>query len=69
MDLKELVQLSEAEAHERKFLRDLTDALSGFSKPLIAAVVGFAVGARPRQVGGRLTWVHSWAAGSRLRCW
>ncbi|EKG15693.1 Crotonase core [Macrophomina phaseolina MS6] len=44
VDLKELVQLSEAEAHERKFLRDLTDALSGFSKPLIAAVVGFALG-------------------------
>ncbi|EOD50004.1 putative enoyl- hydratase isomerase protein [Neofusicoccum parvum UCRNP2] len=44
VDLKELVQISEAEAHERKFLRDLTDAFAGFSKPVIAAVVGFALG-------------------------
>ncbi|KAB2574660.1 Crotonase core [Lasiodiplodia theobromae] len=44
VDLKELVQISEAEAHERKFLRDLTDALTAFSKPIIAAVVGFALG-------------------------
>lgn len=44
MDLKELVRISEAEAHDRKFLRDLTDAFTAFSKPVVAAVVGFAVG-------------------------
>ncbi|OJD34116.1 enoyl-hydratase [Diplodia corticola] len=44
VDLRELVQMTEAEAHERRFLRDLTDALAAFSKPLVAAVVGFALG-------------------------
>jgi len=43
MDLKELVQISTAEAHRRGFLKDLTDAFARFSKPVIAAVVGYAV--------------------------
>lgn len=43
MDLKELVQISTSEAHQRNFLKDLTDAFARFSKPTIAAVVGFAV--------------------------
>lgn len=64
MDLNELVQISTAEAHRRAFLKDLTDAFAGFSKPIIAAVVGFAVSpfqsrhallasSRPR---GKKTW-------------
>lgn len=43
MDLKELVQISTAEAHQRNFLKDLTDAFARFSKPIVAAVAGFAV--------------------------
>lgn len=43
MDIKELVQISTAAAHRRNFLKDLTDAFAGFSKPIIAAVVGIAV--------------------------
>jgi enoyl-CoA hydratase len=43
MDLKELVQISTAEAHQRGFLKDLTDAFARFSKPSVAAVAGFAV--------------------------
>ncbi|KAJ0304424.1 hypothetical protein COL516b_005778 [Colletotrichum fioriniae] len=42
MDLNELVQISTAAAHQRAFLKDLTDAFANFSKPIIAAVVGFA---------------------------
>ncbi|KAL0931094.1 enoyl- hydratase [Colletotrichum truncatum] len=48
MDLNELVQISTAEAHQRAFLKDLTDAFARFSKPIIAAVVGFA----PFKLGG-----------------
>ncbi|KAG5779111.1 hypothetical protein H9Q73_007229 [Fusarium xylarioides] len=44
MDLNELVELSTSKAHKIEFLKDLTDALARFSKPLIAAVVGFALG-------------------------
>ncbi|OHF03613.1 enoyl-CoA hydratase/isomerase [Colletotrichum orchidophilum] len=44
MDLNELVQISTAAAHQRAFLKDLTDAFANFSKPTIAAVVGFALG-------------------------
>ncbi|KAK4194358.1 putative mitochondrial precursor of enoyl-CoA hydratase [Triangularia verruculosa] len=44
MDIKELSQLSTAEAHERQFLKDLTKAFAQFSKPIIAAVIGFALG-------------------------
>ncbi|KAI3390663.1 hypothetical protein diail_8895 [Diaporthe ilicicola] len=44
MDLKELVEISTAEAHQRNFLKDLTDAFARFSKPSIAAVTGFALG-------------------------
>jgi hypothetical protein len=43
MDLNELVQITTPEAHKRAFLKDLTDAFAGFSKPVIAAVVGYAV--------------------------
>ncbi|KAM0550247.1 hypothetical protein ACHAPJ_009096 [Fusarium lateritium] len=44
MDLNELVTLSTSKAHRISFLGDLTDALARFSKPIIAAVVGFALG-------------------------
>lgn len=44
MDLKELVHISTAEAHQRNFLKDLTDAFARFSKPIVAAVAGFALG-------------------------
>lgn len=47
MDLRELAKISTAEAHQRKFLKDLTDAFAHFSKPTIAAVVGFAVSCPP----------------------
>lgn len=47
MDLNELVNIGTAEAHMRAFLKDLTDAFACFSKPIIAAVVGFAVRTRP----------------------
>jgi enoyl-CoA hydratase len=47
MDLNELVQISTAKGHQRAFLKDLTDALASFSKPIIAAVVGFAVSVVP----------------------
>jgi enoyl-CoA hydratase len=43
MDLAELVQISTSAAHKRAFLKDLTDAFARFTKPLVAAVVGFAV--------------------------
>ncbi|KAI9148336.1 Enoyl-CoA hydratase [Paramyrothecium foliicola] len=42
MDLNELVEITTAEAHKRAFLKDLTDAFARFTKPIIAAVVGFA---------------------------
>ncbi|KAF3353701.1 hypothetical protein VdG1_08007 [Verticillium dahliae VDG1] len=41
MDLNELVQITTSSAHKRAFLKDLTDAFAGFSKPIIAAVIGF----------------------------
>ncbi|KAJ4246044.1 hypothetical protein NW762_013789 [Fusarium torreyae] len=44
MDLNELIALSTSKAHQMSFLQDLTDALARFSKPIIAAVVGFALG-------------------------
>ncbi|KAK7993324.1 ClpP/crotonase-like domain-containing protein [Apiospora arundinis] len=44
MDIKELVAITTAAAHQRKFLKDLTDAFASFSKPTIAAVVGAALG-------------------------
>nr|XP_036577172.1 enoyl- hydratase [Colletotrichum truncatum]KAF6784084.1 enoyl- hydratase [Colletotrichum truncatum] len=52
MDLNELVQISTAEAHQRAFLKDLTDAFARFSKPIIAAVVGFALMCEPFKLGG-----------------
>lgn len=53
MDLNELVQITTPEAHKRAFLKDLTDAFAGFSKPVIAAVVGYAVrlGISPPKLG------------------
>ncbi|KAM0326244.1 hypothetical protein ACHAQA_006841 [Verticillium albo-atrum] len=42
MDLNELVQITTPGAHKRAFLKDLTDAFAGFSKPIIAAVIGYA---------------------------
>lgn len=44
MDLNELVQITTSSAHKRAFLKDLTDAFAGFSKPIIAAVIGFVLG-------------------------
>ncbi|KAF2435910.1 enoyl-CoA hydratase/isomerase [Tothia fuscella] len=44
VDLSELVHISTAEAHSRRFLCDLTDAFASFRKPIIAAVIGFALG-------------------------
>ncbi|ORY59065.1 enoyl-CoA hydratase/isomerase [Pseudomassariella vexata] len=44
MDLKELIEISTAAAHQRQFLKDLTDAFARFTKPTIAAVIGFALG-------------------------
>ncbi|GJC95851.1 Enoyl-CoA hydratase/isomerase [Colletotrichum higginsianum IMI 349063] len=52
MDLNELVQISTAEAHQRAFLKDLTDAFARFSKPIIAAVVGFAADNENLKLGG-----------------
>lgn len=44
MDLGELVKISTSDAHKIQFLVDLKEAFASFGKPLIAAVVGFAVG-------------------------
>lgn len=43
VDLGELVNISTSEAHKVQFLVDLKDAFASFNKPIIAAVVGFAV--------------------------
>ncbi|KAJ8121518.1 hypothetical protein ONZ43_g2046 [Nemania bipapillata] len=43
-DIGELTRLTTGEAHERKFLSDLNGAFEGFSKPIIAAVEGIALG-------------------------
>jgi enoyl-CoA hydratase/carnithine racemase len=43
MDLNELINISTNAAHERRFLKDLNDGFESFSKPLIAAVTGYAV--------------------------
>ena len=50
MDLNELVQISTAKGHQRAFLKDLTDAFASFTKPIIAAVVGYAVSVVPRSM-------------------
>ncbi|CAP71651.1 uncharacterized protein PODANS_6_75 [Podospora anserina S mat+] len=42
MDINELSQLDTLAAHERSFLKDLTDAFAQFTKPIIAAVIGLA---------------------------
>ncbi|KAI1496775.1 ClpP/crotonase-like domain-containing protein [Biscogniauxia marginata] len=43
-DISELTHLSAAEAHNRRFLVDLNSAFDKFSKPIIAAVEGLALG-------------------------
>ncbi|KAI0195086.1 enoyl-CoA hydratase/isomerase [Xylaria flabelliformis] len=43
-DISQLSQLTTNEAHERKFLSNLNGAFETFSKPLIAAVEGLALG-------------------------
>ncbi|KAI0200510.1 enoyl-CoA hydratase/isomerase [Astrocystis sublimbata] len=43
-DIKQLNNLTTNSAHERKFLTNLNDGFESFSKPLIAAVEGFALG-------------------------
>ncbi|KAI1437213.1 enoyl-CoA hydratase/isomerase [Xylaria sp. CBS 124048] len=44
VDISELTQLTTGKAHERRFLSDLNEAFEGFSKPIIAAVEGLALG-------------------------
>ncbi|KAI0802587.1 enoyl-CoA hydratase/isomerase [Xylaria sp. FL0064] len=44
VDISELAQLTTGEAHERRFLSDLNGAFERFSKPIIAAVDGLALG-------------------------
>ncbi|KAI0528096.1 enoyl-CoA hydratase/isomerase [Xylaria bambusicola] len=44
VDISELTQLTTGEAHERRFLSDLNGAFERFSKPIIAAVEGLALG-------------------------
>ncbi|KAI1276588.1 enoyl-CoA hydratase/isomerase [Xylaria sp. FL0933] len=44
VDISELAQLTTGEAHERRFLSDLNGAFDRFSKPIIAAVEGLALG-------------------------
>ncbi|GAP89339.1 putative enoyl- hydratase [Rosellinia necatrix] len=43
-DIGELTQLTTGSAHQRRFLSDLNGAFEQFSKPLIAAVEGLALG-------------------------
>lgn len=43
-DISELAQLTTGAAHERRFLSDLNGAFEQFSKPIIAAVEGMALG-------------------------
>ncbi|KAI1200383.1 enoyl-CoA hydratase/isomerase [Nemania serpens] len=43
-DIGELSRLTTSEAHETKFLADLNEAFERFSKPIIAAVEGMALG-------------------------
>jgi enoyl-CoA hydratase len=45
-DISELVHITTSEAHSRRFLADLTEAFAAFRKPIIAAVVGFAVSSK-----------------------
>ncbi|KAI1823093.1 enoyl-CoA hydratase/isomerase [Xylaria intraflava] len=44
VDISELAELTTSEAHERRFLTDLNEAFERFSKPIIAAVEGLALG-------------------------
>ncbi|KAJ3575962.1 hypothetical protein NPX13_g3854 [Xylaria arbuscula] len=44
VDISELTQLTTGEAHQRRFLGDLNGAFERFSKPIIAAVEGLALG-------------------------
>ncbi|KAI0435242.1 enoyl-CoA hydratase/isomerase [Xylaria sp. FL1042] len=44
VDISELARLTTGEAHERRFLSDLNGAFERFSKPIIAAVEGLALG-------------------------
>jgi enoyl-CoA hydratase/carnithine racemase len=67
VDLSELVKISTSEAHKVQFLVDLKDAFASFSKPIIAAVVGFAVGSA-EEIKPCLSWPFhdSWVVDSRL---
>ncbi|KAI2626279.1 enoyl-CoA hydratase/isomerase [Xylaria nigripes] len=44
VDISELTQLTTGDAHERRFLSDLNSAFERFSKPIVAAVEGLALG-------------------------
>ncbi|KAI8634876.1 enoyl-CoA hydratase/isomerase [Xylariaceae sp. FL1651] len=44
VDISELNRLTAGEAHQRRFLSDLNGAFAEFSKPIIAAVEGLALG-------------------------
>jgi len=46
-DLNELASISTVEAHRTGWLKDLEDGFATFRKPILAAVRGFAVSARP----------------------
>lgn len=43
-DIRELSALDTAQAHARGWLKDLSDAVKGIRKPVIAAVEGYALG-------------------------
>lgn len=43
-DLGEMVEMSTADGHAREYLKDLSDAVTSLRKPIIAAVLGFALG-------------------------
>lgn len=70
-DLKELAQISTAEAFTRGWLKDVEDAFASFRKPIIAAVRGFAVSCRPllEEASSEVTEYISLAAASKLPSW
>ncbi|KAH8591071.1 ClpP/crotonase-like domain-containing protein [Bisporella sp. PMI_857] len=43
-DIGELVDISSPEGFKREYLKDLSDAIGSMRKPIIAAVLGFALG-------------------------
>jgi len=68
-DLNELALISTVEAYRTGWLKDLEDGFATFRKPILAAVRGFAVSARPHLFQDRpeVTEYISLVAASRLR--